>query len=390
MKKNKYINWDLLVRHMSGELSKEEEIVFKNWIKVDEKHRKYYERMVEEWNRETLYERDLPRILSNFELLLETQRKKRKLVIRKRVISWSVAAALMIGFGTLLLLNRQQSEMLTVASSVVITPGESKAYLVMYDGTNIQLDKTTDSSNLIVGSTKIRNNKGTVTFIDNDKLSQQIEYNTLVIPRNGEYHIVLNDGTEVWLNAESKLKFPTDFKGDEHRVFLSGEAYFKVSYDNSHPFIVETDLGNIKVYGTEFNVRRYTDEQTVRTTLVNGSVGFQSKESVTENYVKIEPGYQISYERGEDVVVKKVKVANEIAWHKQLFCFERCTLEEIMKDVARWYDVKVTFDNENLKGLSFTCTLDRYDEIEKLLRFFEEVYNIEFKIEGKHITVMEQ
>lgn len=172
--------------------------------------------------------------------------------------------------------------------------------------------------------------------------------------------------------------------------FSSGEAYFKVSYDNSHPFIVETDLGNIKVYGTEFNVRRYTDEQTVRTTLVNGSVGFQSKESVTENYVKIEPGYQISYERGEDVVVKKVKVANEIAWHKQLFCFERCTLEEIMKDVARWYDVKVTFDNENLKGLSFTCTLDRYDEIEKLLRFFEEVYNIEFKIEGKHITVMEQ
>ena len=119
-------------------------------------------------------------------------------------------------------------------------------------------------------------------------------------------------------------------------------------------------------------------------------MGFQSKESVTENYVKIEPGYQISYERGEDVVVKKVKVANEIAWHKQLFCFERCTLEEIMKDVARWYDVKVTFDNENLKGLSFTCTLDRYDEIEKLLRFFEEVYNIEFKIEGKHITVMEQ
>ena len=142
-------------------------------FKVDEKHRKYYERIVEEWNRETLSERDLPRILSNFDLLLETQRKKRKLVIRKRVISWSVAAALIIGFGTLLLLSRQQSEMLTVAFSVVITPGESKAYLVMYDGTNIQLDKTTDSSNLIVGSTKIRNNKGTVTFIDNDKLSQR-------------------------------------------------------------------------------------------------------------------------------------------------------------------------------------------------------------------------
>ena len=88
-------------------------------------------------------------------------------------------------------------------------------------------------------------------------------------------------------------------------IFLSGEAYFKVSYDNSHPFIVETDLGNIKVYGTEFNVRRYTDEQTVRTTLVNGSVGFQSKESVTENYVKIEPGYQISYEKRRRCSCKK-------------------------------------------------------------------------------------
>lgn len=389
MKEDEYIDWNLLTRHINGELSEEEENTFNSWITSNDEHQKYYERMVSEWTSETLHDRDLSRILSKFDTTLQIQKKRQKLIIRKRITQWSVAAALLVSFGTLLLVNRhQQDDVPTILQT--ISPGQSKAYLVMHDGTNIHLNQTNDSSHLVIGSTEIRDTKGTVTFVDNDTSHREIEYNTLVIPRNGEYHIVLNDGSEVWLNAESSLKFPTHFKGEERHVILSGEAYFKVSHDSRHSFIVETDLGHVKVYGTEFNVRRYTDEQTIRTTLVNGSVGFCSNENTSKDYVKIEPGYQISYERGEKIMVKKVNVSNEIAWHKQLFSFEHCSLDEIMRDVARWYDVDISFNNEDLKKLYFTCTLDRYDKIEKLLRFFEEVYDIKFNIEGKHITVMEK
>ena len=260
----------------------------------------------------------------------------------------------------------------------------------LHDGTSVHLDKITDSSSFIIGSTRIENNKGTVTFTSDDKSSEAVEYNTLSVPRNGEYHIVLNDGTAVWLNAESSLKFPTRFEKGKRHVILSGEAYFQVSRDTSSPFVVETNLGEIKVYGTEFNVRRNLDERTIRVTLVNGSVGFCASGCHPEDFKMIEPGYQAYYEIGKEVIVKKVKVFNEIAWHKQLFCFEHCPLDEIMTDVARWYDVEVSFDDENLKELYFTCTLDRYDKIEKLLRFFEEVHDITFKIKGKQVTVIKK
>lgn len=389
MDENEYIDWNLLVRHMNGELSEEEESLLETWIEADSKHKQYYERMIAEWNSEKLPERDLSRILSNFDSLLREQKKQRRQIRRRRIRNWSVAATLLFAIGSIALLyqNRQTNTPETPVVSII--PGQSKAFLVLHDGTNINLDNTVDSTNLIIGATNIRNSKGTVSLSNNNN-SPATEYNTLVIPRNGEYHIVLNDGTEIWLNAESKLKFPTNFTDEERRVELSGEAYFKVAHDTHHPFVVETDLGNVKVYGTEFNVRHYTDESAIRTTLVSGSVGFRSKEDETDNYVKIEPGYQISYENGEDPIIKKVKVANEIAWHKQLFSFENRPLGEIMKDIARWYDVDVTFSKESLKDINFTCTLDRYDKIEKLLRFFEEVYDIKFIVQGKNITVMEK
>lgn len=390
MKKGKYIDWNILKRSMDHELSEEEKNTFENWYASHESHRNYYERMISEWNRETLRERNLSRILSKYDSLLQTRERCHLQVIRRRILYWSVAAVLFIGFGVAWIIEGFQSKVISPIPFTAIVPGQSKAYLSLYDGTNICLDETMDSLNIKVGTTEIRNRQGTVTFVMNDEFSGETAYNTLVVPRNGEYHIVLNDGTEVWLNADSYLKFPVYFKGKERRVVLTGEAYFKVAHHDQYPFIVETDLGNVRVYGTEFNVKRYEEEHNIRTTLVNGSVGFCLREDKPENYVIIEPGHQISYQVGEKIVVKKVNISNEIAWRNQLFCFESCTLEEIMKDIARWYDVSISFESEHLKKLYFTCTLDRYGNIEQLLRFFKEVYDIEFKIEGKQITVVEK
>ena len=214
-----------------------------------------------------------------------------------------------------------------------------------------------------------------------------VEKQTLTIPRGRNFYVLLSDGTEVWLNAESRLSYPSRFEEDERIVELEGEAYFKVASDKAHPFIVRTSRFNTRVLGTEFNVKRYADEKEIKTTLVDGSVGFCKKDD-RENYIKIKPGYQVSYENGGDAVVRKVKIDNEIAWKGKQFRFERCPLDEIMNDVMRWYDVDITFGDEALKKLYFTGTLNRYAKIELLLRFFEAGCDIRVEIKGRSIIVM--
>lgn len=270
-----------------------------------------------------------------------------------------------------------------------IAPGGSKAILVLADGTNVNLDKTADTACLTIGGAEIARNEGKVTFTG-DEGAGVAAYNTVVVPKGGEYHVVLSDKSEIWLNADSELKFPVSFNGLERRVMLSGEAYFKVARDTAQPFVVETDLGNVRVYGTEFNVKRYAGEKAIKTTLVEGSVGFCKRGGEEERYVRIKPGFQVCYERGGEAVVREVKVNNEIAWRSKQFRFERCTLDEIMGDVARWYDVDVSFDDEGLKDLYFTGTLNRYEEIETLLRFFEAGCDIRFEIKGRSIIVMKK
>lgn len=386
MKQDEYIDWSLLVRSMNGELSEEEKASFEEWM-TDRKHREYYERMVAEWNEDVVHETNMPRVMLRLDSMLKEQKRQRRLTLRRKWLGWSAAAVLLLGIGGIFMIENRaiEEENVTVAE---ITPGESKAILVLADGTNVNLDKTTDTARLAIGVAEIIRNEGKITFTG-DGEAGELAYNTVIIPKGGEYHVVLSDKSEIWLNADSELKFPVSLKGRERRVILSGEAYFKVAHDTECPFVVETDLGNVRVYGTEFNVKRYMGEKEIKTTLVEGSVGFCKKDD-KENYIKIKPGFQISYENGGNPVVQEVKVDNEIAWKSKQFRFERCPLNEIMNDVMRWYNVDISFSDETLKKLYFTGTLNRYAKIETLLRFFEEGCDIKFEIKGRSIVVMKR
>ena len=265
-----------------------------------------------------------------------------------------------------------------------ILPGGNKAIILLADGEKVDVEWLADSSRYKVDGIEVTTGEGKIRY--KGKNNTKVEYNTIMIPRGGEYQVELSDGTKVWLNAETQLRIPTAFVGTERRVFLKGEAYFDVTKNDKQPFIVETDLGEVKVYGTQFNVKFYPEEKEIKATLVEGNIGFKSEE-VAE--LKIKPGYQLRLAEGaKKPEVKPVKIYNEIAWKNRMFCFESERLESIMLKLERWYNVDIIFEDSGLKKFKFSGNLNRYDNIDKILHFFEEVFDVKFAVEENTIKVM--
>ena len=180
-------------------------------------------------------------------------------------------------------------------------------------------------------------------------------------------------------------KYPVVFAENERRIRLSGEGYFKVAKDTQAPFIVETDLGEIRVMGTEFNVKCYPDETIIATTLVNGKVSFINSE-VPERILA--PGQQLLFERGnQEAEIRQVNVCNYIGWKDNQLIFHKETLEEIMRILARWYDIEVVFENNDLKQLEFSGNLNKYTDIETFFRFFGIGANVRFQLSGRTVYI---
>ena len=381
---------ELLLKRVHQTLPPAEEAVFQEWLAQDDRHRVYFERMQRVWLAEestSSLESDIPGVMARFD---EYVRKEQVMHHRKMLrIVYRYAACLFLLLaigGGILLLYREKQPVVLVEGNVAkeIVPGGNKAIILFSDGNQVVIDSLTDMAQYEAKGIEIEKSAGTIRYID--RAHSLMEYNTIIIPRGGEYHVVLSDGTEVWLNSESQLRIPTVFAGSERRVSLSGEAYFAVTKDSRKPFVVETDLGNVKVYGTEFNVKRYPDEAQLKATLVKGSIGFSSSD-IAE--LKIKPGYQLSLAEGSrQPDIRQVKIYNEIAWKNRQFCFESETLGEIMATLQRWYDVRVVFVDPALKAITFSGTLNRYDKIESILHFFEAGFDIRFLIEGDTIKVM--
>lgn len=265
-----------------------------------------------------------------------------------------------------------------------ILPGGNKAVILLADGEKVDVEWLADTSRYKVDGIEVATAEGKIRYVG-DEQRTEVKYNTIMIPRGGEYQVELSDGTKVWLNAETQLRVPTTFVGAERRVRLKGEAYFDVTKNDRQPFIVETELGEVKVYGTQFNVKFYPEEKEIKTTLVEGNIGFKS-ERVAE--VRIKPGFQLKLTEGsKKPEVKPVKIYNEIAWKNRQFCFESEKLEDIMTMLERWYNVEIVFEDPTLKDLKFTGTLNRYDKINTMLRFFEEGVDVTFSVEDSLIKV---
>ena len=271
-----------------------------------------------------------------------------------------------------------------------VAPGSDKAVLTLADGSTINLD---DAKTGIVGqqgNSRLIKQQGALLAYQHETAKSrhpaEIEYNLLTTPRGGQYRLILPDGSKVWLNAASSLKYPTSFTGKERVVELQGEAYFEIAKNASMPFKVSFTppsggRGEIEVLGTSFNVMAYMDESTVNTTLLEGSVQVHNGAGTS----LIRPGEQAQLNKAGDFKVAPADTEEAIAWKNGLFKFNEATIEEVMRQVSRWYDVEVVYVNEAPKDL-FRGEIYRNVNVSKVLKVLE-ASGIHFTVSGKKILV---
>jgi ferric-dicitrate binding protein FerR (iron transport regulator) len=214
-----------------------------------------------------------------------------------------------------------------------------------------------------------------------------LAYNEIRTPRGGQYRVVLSDGTQVWLNAASSMRFPVVFPEGERRVELRGEAYFEVAKDTAKPFRVEAPGSLVEVLGTHFNVNAYDDESTVRTTLLEGRVSVRStRGGMADRKRVLMQGQQASVTQDGTVrVTSDADTEEAVAWKNGRFHFNSSDLRSIMRQVARWYDAEVVFEGD--PELHFTGQITRKDEVATVLRMLEMTGEVRFRIEGRRILV---
>ncbi|CAM3759814.1 FecR family protein [Flavobacterium chungbukense] len=303
----------------------------------------------------------------------------RKLSIWK----YSAAAAIVIMASTIYFSKDQWShkeQIKVVATKSVINPGTDKAILVLASGEEVALGKGSSYN-----ATGVHSNGTEIIYGNTNSNKESTVYNYLTIPRGGQFFIKLADGTKVWLNSDSKLKFPVNFvDGAPRQVELVyGEAYFDVSPSTEHKgshFNVLTSNQNIEVLGTEFNVRAYQDTPIIYTTLVEGKVNLSGSFQTTI----LKPGQQ-SVLDNHNIRVASVDVFNEVSWKEGIFSFQEMPLKEIMKVLERWYDIKIIFKNKAIENNTFNGILDKNQKIEEILNIISNTNKIPYEINQKTV-----
>lgn len=314
-----------------------------------------------------------------------------KLVKLQRIKWWSSAAAIFIlGIAGLLFLKNNQSvkslkNNKPAIAAQDVAPGSNKAILTLANGKVILLNNVANGviskqTNLTIKKQK----DGIVEYLAAENKDKSPVTNSISTPRGGQYQLVLSDGTKVWLNAASSLKFPSSFVGRNRTVELTGEAYFEVAKNKEMPFIVKFNDANIEVLGTHFDIKAYHDEET-KATLAEGSI----KISKNNQQKILVPGQQVVVSKEEgNLEVSQANMEEALAWRNGYFIFHDASIENIMKTAARWYDVDVTYDADIIKSKKFGGRVSRYKNISELLKNMELTGTIHFKVEGRRVTVL--
>jgi transmembrane sensor len=304
----------------------------------------------------------------------------------------SVAATILVFLlsGLYFIIGVQRHKELAVKYTKDILPGSNRAILTLASGKKIILNNAGIGTVASEGGAvinKTANGEIVYSSAETGAANGSSAYNTIAIPNGGQYHLVLSDGTNVWLDAASSIKYPTVFAGNERKVEITGEAYFEVAHNAAKPFRVMTQGQTVEVLGTHFNINAYTNEPVIKTTLLEGSV------KVTDNtkVITLVPGEQAQVQPGiadnEIKVLDNVDTNEVIAWKNGLFQFNKASIESIMRQVARWYDVDISYSNNKIPAKSFTGSISRNSSASQFLQILSYT-GLHFEIAGKKVIVI--
>ncbi|HJA16161.1 MAG TPA: FecR domain-containing protein [Candidatus Butyricimonas faecavium] len=373
----------LIVKDLQGCISSEEKTMLNEWLEESSENREIYHRVQGRVNRE-----ERQRIIRKLNKRVAWERvnkntKKYRNPVLRRCMKYAAIVLPLFVVGVGFYLTRDKEGSHPVAKVVKINPGVTKAELVLADGHKVVLGTETIDSLVSEGGVNIVKDGNGVSYLGN-KEENDLVYNIMRVPRGGEFKVRLQDGTLVYMNSETELKYPVHFVGKERRVYLSGEAYFEVQRDTAKPFIVEMNGNEVRVLGTEFNVRSYKDEKCQFTTLVTGKVLLTTHD---HKCVELLPNEQGIVDLQGVLRKEQVDVTLYTAWKDGNFVFRKQRLENIMEIVERWYDLKVIFEDEGSKQVSFSGNVERYDDFSKLAEMLEATGSVKFRIRNNEVYI---
>lgn len=311
-------------------------------------------------------------------------------IISRLSYSFSTAAILLVIIGTVYIfsLNNKTQPVKNTITRVLkqdIQPGGNKAFLTLSNGTNILLDSATNGLLAQQGNMNIiKLSSGQLVYrtdADNNA-AHEISYNTMRTPRGGQYQLTLPDSTKVWLNSASSIHFPTSFSGIDRTVEITGEVYFEVAKNAAKPFTVKVNGMDVKVLGTHFNINAYKDDDVIKTTLLEGLVSVTNGKAT----LLLQPGNQAQLNNyGEIKLLKNADLEEAIAWKKGFFFFKNSSLQNVMRQLSRWYDVEVDYEGA-IPERTFGGELSRSLNIAQILQVLDKS-KVHFKVAGKKIIV---
>lgn len=375
---------DLIVAFIKGEISREELEVLDEWMEEAEENKalfvSFMDEVVFEEEKKWYDNKRLDVIFTNIKA------RKQKLQ-RRQHIRWYAAAAACVAIVFSVFIFNHREEAPVVADASTISVGKQMAYLLLSSGEKVVLQEHLRDTITTGGSHRqiiLNNGKVEIENTPGDTVVDE-EYHTMEVPRGAEYNLTLSDGTKVWLNADTRLKFPTHFNSGKRYVELTGEAYFQVSRDETRPFIVHSGDIDVRVLGTEFCIRNYTDKATLAT-LVKGSV--EVTDFVGRQMI-LKPGQQTVTANGY-TSVRDVETIYYTSWKDGYFIFENTPLEEIMEELSLWYDCQYFFQNTAAAELRITARLKKYDEIDVLLGILSKTNEIQIEKKGNAILIRQK
>ena len=378
---------ELILAYLREDISEEEMSRLRVWLDENERHQRLLEEL---WDKDVLQREigeyasfDTSRRWEQLKEVMEKPVRKGRSLLKV----WGAVAAVVVAFvGGLIywqMAGSSQPETKQVAV-VRIEQGGTRAVLITGTGKHVVLQGLKDTCLNITGMETLNIGEDGSLKYSLSALSSMPEWHTLRIPKGGEYKIVLDDGTEIWLNSASELKYPAHFVGNERRVQLTGEAYFQVARNEAAPFIVETRDMDVKVLGTSFNVSIYEDEGSCHATLVEGRVEVNDK--VNGEKVVLTPGKQALLQ-GKEMTVREVNAKLYTLWRLDRFTFASEDMEGVIRKLSRWYNVEFFFSNPSMKQKRFTGSLPKYADICQVLKMIEMTTDVKFEIKENTIII---